>query len=198
MTRRLLLIVSLPILAQFTMLAANKPGEYARFGIFFDIALLLVAFSGIAALVKSLRYRMITTAVLGVLTAVWGAGYIWHFIRDSSDRPSRIIAAERLQKTYELGARELAIYSDPAPYCLPPVNLFDWKIVLLDPGAAPLESTDVLIRPTDAVPSQKDPPMRDYRIDYWIRPRIFDTPISWAHKPFRVIAKKEYLPADKD
>jgi hypothetical protein len=193
--RNLILILCLPILVQFVALASGKPGEYARFGLVIDISLMLLTASGIAVIFKSTSRRILAMSVLCAACAVWSAGYVWHFGRDSIDRTGRMIIAERLQQTYQNGARELAMYADPAPYCLPAVNLFDWKMVLLDPGAAPSTSTDVLIKPIDTVPAS-DPPMLDFDIRYWTHARLLDTPISWASKPFRVLVRKPFAASD--
>jgi hypothetical protein len=192
--RKLLLVVSLPILVQFVLLATDKPGEYARFGLFFDIAFMLCAISGAAGILKSALHRRIVVALLCAGCCVWSIGYVWHFGRDSMERTSRQILAERLETTRKLGARDLAVYSDPAPYCLPPVNLFEWNISLLDPGAAPPSSTDVLIKPIDEIP-KINMPMRGYKMVYWTRPRLLDTPISWASKPFEAIVRKDFVDA---
>jgi hypothetical protein len=196
MFRSLLFMPALLIAAEFVLLANGKPAEYARFAIFLDIALMLAAIVGLGKACKKVRLRIGAIGLLIISTGVFGAGYFWHFGRDSYGISTRQIDAMRMDVYYRLGARELAIYSDPAPYCLPPVNLFDWNIVLIDRGAAPGPNTDVLIKPVDLIPP-KDPPMREFQIDYWTRPRLLPTPISWAAKPFRVIVKTEFTPASR-
>jgi hypothetical protein len=190
----LLAILCLPTLVQFVNLATGKPGEYARFGLLLYIALAIAAFS-LAARMKRGWFRAGWLALLCITPPIWTTGYLWHFERDAVQRTPRMIIAERLQQTYQRGAREISIYADPAPYNMPPINLFDWKIVLLDPGAAPPSTSDVLIKPIDIVP-HSDAPMRGYRIVYWVRPRILDAPISWASKPFRVIVRSEFVPSE--
>ncbi|HEX3358222.1 MAG TPA: glycosyltransferase family 39 protein [Tepidisphaeraceae bacterium] len=190
--RKLMLGVAVLVLVQFVMLSMDKPGEYARFGIFLDIALMLLGFGAIGSVVTHPKIRWAVLGVLCAITMVWTAGYVWHFTNDSLERTSRMIIAKRLQETFDRGARELAIYNDPAPYCLPPVDLFKWKMVLVDSGGAPTRSTDVLIRPIDSIPKQ-DTPMLDFEVVYWTRPRLLDTPISWAAKPFRVLVRKGYV-----
>jgi hypothetical protein len=192
LVRKLALVVSLPVIAQFVALATDKPSEYARFGLVPDLALMLCAIAGLRTMARTARWRATVLAALCVATGVYGAGYVWHFARDSIQRTPRIVVAERLQKLYERDARELSIYADPAPYCLPPVNLFEWRIVLLDPGAAPPTSSDLLIKPIDEIP-KRDMPMRGFDIIYWTRPRLLDTPISWASKPFQVIVRREFV-----
>jgi hypothetical protein len=190
--RTILLLVSLPILAQFIALATDKPGEYARFAVFPDIALALCAVDGMAALFKGHVSRTVMLGGMCALSGIWSAGYTWHFERDAAERTPRIVVAERLAQTLARGAKEMAVYNDPAPYCLPPVNLFDWKIVLVDPGAPPSPTSDLLIKPVDRIP-RHDTPMLDFEVTYWVRPRILDTPITWASKSFRAVVRKSYL-----
>ena len=189
--RGLMLIVCLPIAVQFVMLASEKPGEYARFGLLIDITLMLITIVGAASVLKQNPARL---ALMGLLCAgccVWSAGYVWHFGSDATARTSRIIGAQRLETLRKRGAAELAVYSDPAPYCLPPANLFQWKITLLDPGAAPPSSADLLLKPIDQIPAT-NMPMRGYQFDYWTHPRLLDTPISWASKPFEAIVRRDF------
>src|SRR5262249_14595208 len=50
---RMLLLLSLPIFAQFVSLATGKPGEYARFAVFPDIVLAIFAIVGMAKLFEN-------------------------------------------------------------------------------------------------------------------------------------------------
>ena len=192
--RTLLLIVCLPILVQFVMLASEKPGEYARFGLLIDITLMLVTIVGAASVLKQNSGRLVSMGLLCAGCCVWSAGYVWHFGSDATARTSRIIGAQRLETLRKRGAAELAVYSDPAPYCLPPANLFEWKIKLLDSGAAPPSSADLLLKPVDEIPAT-NMPMRGYQFDYWTHPRLLDTPISWANKPFEAIVRRDFAGA---
>ncbi len=192
LVRKLLLSVGVLVLVQFVALSTDKPGEYARFGIFFDIALMLLGFGAIGSVVSHPRIRWTVLGVLCAITMVWCAGYVWHFALDSTERTPRMILANRLEELRGRGAKELAIYNDPAPYCLPPVNLFEWKIELVDAGGSPMRTTDVLVRPIDEIPKQ-DTPMLDFDVIYWTRPRLLETPISWAAKPFRVVVRRGYV-----
>jgi hypothetical protein len=175
----LLIAASVMVLVQFVLLATGKPGEYARFAILPDIVL------AIAAVVLMGKIREVPLRVGGLLslcliTGVWGAGYVWHFMRDSVDRSTRIIAAERLADYKSV--RTIALDSEPAPYCFPPANLFDLKIVLTPVNHQPPAGADLHITTVDTV----GPKSIDSPIEYWIRPRLFSTPISWAAKPYRV------------
>ncbi len=69
-----------------------------------------------------------------------------------------------LRRLADAGATTLAIDAEPAPYTLPPVDLFRWKIVLLPRDSAMQVDADVRIDPVDQI----------------------GAPISWAEKPFRI------------
>jgi hypothetical protein len=171
--------VSLLVLIQFVLLATGKPAEYARFALVPDIALMIAAVAGVAALPRG------RDAVLGLLVlqaALYAISYDWHFAIDSTSRPTRIIAAERLQKFQQNGATTLAVTAEPAPYSLPPVDLFKWKIVLLPRGQTTSDA-DVTIHTNDWASK-----------DDWSGPRLLPTPISWAHKPFRITVRQKPPP----
>ena len=51
-------------------------------------------------------------------------------------------AADALRALSHSGQTQLTIYAEPAPYCLPPVNLFDWTIVLAPRDAGPKDLTN--------------------------------------------------------
>jgi hypothetical protein len=186
-TAWLLAIVSLTILVQFIALATNKPAEYARFALLPDIAL------GIAAVVaignssrgQSLRVRVIPLAMVCLITGLWGVSYDWHFASDSIHRSTRRVVAERLRKAQLAGCQTLAIDAEPAPYSLPPVDLFKWKVVLTPaPDHQPPPDYHVHLRTTD----DSTPPRshEDTGARLWIRPRLLPTPISWAAKSYDV------------
>jgi len=175
---QLLTSVSIVVLAQFFLLATNKPAEYARFAIVGDIALVILAFAGIANLRIRAAYPACLIATL--LTGVLGVSYVWHFMIDSTARSTRIIAAERVQR---LGPAEISLAAEPAPYAMPPVDLFRTRLVLH--GA----SADLSMRTVDQIGTSPG-------AEYWFRPRVLPTPISWAHKPFEVrINKRATVPS---
>ena len=104
-------------------------------------------------------------------------------IADARPTTSRLAEADRLQHLLSAGAKSLALTAEPAPYSMPPVDLFRWQIVLLPRGAAIESSTaDVTLRATDDVPPSPPalPQARDLPSHY------LPTRISWAAKPFEV------------
>ncbi len=183
------------VFVQFAAFAAGQPGEYGRFALFSDVAL------AIAAVVTARRYletrgrRWVAVAFLVLTTALPGGGYLAGFVRDSSPETSRTQAARTLQHLQASGASRLGILAEPAPYVLPPVDLFRWQILLLPSdstiagGQAP---ADVLIRPRGTKPF---PVYRPSEYHAW-SPAVwaFDaTPISWASKPFDFMLRKGLL-----
>jgi hypothetical protein len=194
----LLLAPSIIILGQFTILAAGKPGEFARFLIFPAVSLLIVAAGWIGRLLVRERelVRVSGGAILAAILVnvlLVGTSYIWHFINDASTPSTRHKVAARLA---DLKPQVLKISAEPAPYSVPPVDLFDTKLVLtadlneLATGQMSLRTID-LVRGEELFAAQpllaKARP-RDLHHDFWMRPRLLWTPISWANKTFQVRA----------
>jgi hypothetical protein len=95
------------------------------------------------------------------------------------------------------GWNTIEVTAEPAPYCLPPVNLFEGKIVLLPPGQVEPAGPDaVLVRAADAGPREAPPPgyVRWAQDESPIL-RPFPSRISWAAKPFEVLVPRRTLRA---
>jgi hypothetical protein len=116
-------------------------------------------------------------ALLVLTTAIPGLLYLRGFVRDSRPETSRIATARLLQIQNEHGARTLALWAEPAPYCMPPVDLFGWEVLLVPAGTTPASAAnaaDVSVRTADA------PGGRTWR-------GLFaSTPVSWADRTFDV------------
>jgi hypothetical protein len=179
----LMAAVSLAILVPFIASAAGKPGEYARFAIVPDAMLVIFAVAGLARM----RSGSAAVILLAAITGVYGFYYVDGFMRDAwqPESTSRRVVAAQLQPIlltrmiHHPGQRPiLGVYADPAPYCLPPVNLYDWEIVRLprdydaEYGA---RMADVVVRPSETVALWDWDPRH--------------TPISWANKQFEVIER---------
>jgi hypothetical protein len=171
---RILSAVSAVIVVQFVLLAAGKPGEYGRFAVLPDIVL------GICSAVLAGRARIRTfervqvVVILVALTVLPGIIYLRGFVRDATGAARRIEDAMLLEGLKQLGARRLGIWAEPAPYSLPPLDLFHWQIVLL--------------RTQPATAGHR------YRL---ISQRTFDdlfpARISWAAKPFEIWVRADLL-----
>jgi hypothetical protein len=105
-------------------------------------------------------------------TVMHSAAYERGFIADSLSDDSRTRAAAAIDARLASTGQSPVLYitSEPAPYCLPPVNLFRWRIILLPPdGAVPAGfPAGVLIQPHQSF-KLMDPSA---------------TPISWANIGF--------------
>jgi hypothetical protein len=153
----LLLAPTVLVLLQFVLLADGKPPEYARFGLLPDTFLVVGAFAGIA-LLRQVKARAAMAIALSVLTLPFGLLYVRAFVRDTRPETSRIAAARHIR---DLGVKTIHIVAEPAPYCMPPVDLFRQQLILTAPGES--AEADLHLR----VDSDRSA-----------------TPISWADVPF--------------
>jgi len=199
-------IVGALVLVQFFLLATDKPGEYGRFALLPNIGLCIAAALGIGTIARRPVFRIPLLAVLVISTAFFGAGYVWHFIRDSQPMSSRLIAAKRLAEKASEGASHLEITAEPAPYSMPPVDLFSWQITLLPRGQQVTADADVALQMVDTIPRHVSNTIDidgvHFAHGYWFRPRLeirtdqtvwysFGTPISWASKPIEVFIRQD-------
>jgi hypothetical protein len=191
----LLGVPALVVTIQFFALGAGKPGEYGRFALLPDTGLCLAAVAGVFGLLGASRARAGVVAVLVLGTGFFGATYVARFVADSRERTNRLTVAEHLNEFPRFGWPTVDVTAEPAPYCLPPVNLFDQKIVLLPPGQfVPAEPDAVLVRAVDAVPHE--PPPTGFV--WWVQDespilRPFPSRISWAAKPFEILVPRRTL-----
>jgi hypothetical protein len=127
---RLLLAPAALVLVMFIALAAGKPPEYARFALPLDVTLLIAAFT---ALGRARHHwpRVALATLLIAFTTVSAVPYWRGFLRDCAPTTSRLSAALGL---HLMPHRELRLSAEPAPYCLPPVDLFRTKLLLVPPG----------------------------------------------------------------
>jgi hypothetical protein len=167
---------------QFVAMAAGKPGEYGRFALLPNVAIAIACFAMVSKLPK---YPILIAVELLIPTALWGAIYVSGFKSDHADsaRTSRAAIASNLEM--ELEARTatyrgtsvrptLGVYLDPAPYCLPPVDLDGWKIIRLPHGFDAQNGPAV----ADLVVTPDDLPFY-----FWW------TPLSWAQKNFKIVRR---------
>jgi hypothetical protein len=152
------------VLIQYTLLAEGKPGEYARFAI---LPAVVFAIAGPAWIFQHRGYtrgRSIVVGAIVVVAMVFGVPYVLGFLADAGTNNTRRAMADTLAR--ERG--DVAVIAEPAPYAVPPVKLFDRRLLLVDP-AAPVDGT---VKAVDE------------------SARLLDTPISWANKPFVIMREK--------
>jgi hypothetical protein len=173
-TGMLLAAPAVLVAIQFVALAAGKPGEYGRFAILPDTLLAIEAVVALATFVHRPRHRNIIYAVLFLFTVIPGWMYLRRFIADSSATTTRLQEAGELASLPPEDA--IAVEAEPAPYSLPPVNVFERQILLLPRGPSPVQSVAnrpvVVVRPVDQ-------PRHAGLFD-----RLFPARISWAGKRF--------------
>ena len=103
-------------------------------------------------IVSEMAVRAFAEAGVSIVTADTGQS-----LTDADNDPMmtpRISSAEALRALKRTGADTLAIVAEPAPYSVPPVDLWHWKLLLLPRGsevgpAAKEAHADVVVRAVD-------------------------------------------------
>ncbi len=202
------LIVSASVFfLQFVLIGAGKPAEYGRFGIFTNSAL-AIGMGCIVPYVWNIRTRGlgITFTLLAIINVgVYGTIYLIHFHVDTTDYHSRTQLAKTLsfdENTYIPRGIPwgIALGAEPAPYNCPPLNFSKVDVIFCPPGI-PIsanaikdlhfklyvydpksESARPMFKPTnlnDMATSWRYAPYKEETLrNQW------DSPISWADKPF--------------
>ncbi len=176
---------------QFALTAAGKPGEYGRFFLFPDMVLALAAALAVDRFTCKPLVRGACYGLLLATTAVFGAVYVRAYLRDAGSVPGRIEWADQLERLNRQGGRTLGVLAEPAPYSLPPVDLFDWQIILLPrSGRWGRTRPDLIVRAVDA-PGESALPLEGYDLlpqSAPIQPMV--ARLSWADKPFEVWVRR--------
>jgi hypothetical protein len=174
-TGLLVAVPSLWMVVQFLAFASGKPGEYGRFALYLDIVLAIEALVAIQTFAHSRLLQTALVTLLLVSTASLGLRYLAGFLRDCKQSNSRSIAAQTLADLNQRGKTVLLIADEPAPYCLPPVDLFSWKLQLIPRGQrlTPQFPDEVCVHPIEDSSLEAD---------------LFAPKISWADKRFAIMA----------
>jgi len=187
----LLTTAAVVTLVPFVLFAAGKPAEYARFALLPAVAIGILCVWAISVSIARPWLRTGLAATLPVAIFIAGTlPYFRAFAIDTSAQPgdidTRRLAAAALERIGSYGAT-LQVYADPAPYCMPPVDLSNWRIVLTRPDAPPIGAA--IVRPIDdpgALPSPPAGYMRQTIVGSMDRP----APITWANKPFELLIRQ--------
>ncbi|MEL7238080.1 MAG: hypothetical protein AAGK78_04395 [Planctomycetota bacterium] len=146
-TRRfvvLLIVTMLSVVGPYLLLAAGRPAEHARFALFADAAFLIPA--------CWLAHRFVTTWVVNasaLVSVLWLAGhgllYQGVYVLEGPDGRSDMSG---LEEKFD----QLHTAFEPAPWSMPPVDLWHWEIRLRE--GSPYEKRDpppgvVTVRPVD-------------------------------------------------
>jgi hypothetical protein len=150
---------------QWALVGADKPGEFGRFLLLTDVFLLVEAFVLLGTYIQPPIQT--AAALIGVVVTGWfGWPYLQGFLRDRNAQTSRLVAAHEIEEFRKAGAKRVLVMAEPAPYAVPPLNLFDWEVILVPRRAKP----DQYAQPGDVI----------------VEVQEGDTPLSWADKPFKV------------
>jgi hypothetical protein len=189
-----LVVVAGVFLLQFVLIGAGKPAEYGRFGIFTNTAFAMGAGSILAYRVRRSRWinSVVGLAVLGVTvwTVVVGGHYLGNFHVDAHGTGTRQGLAEFFRT--KVGSDQcpvvvVGVPHDPAPYCLPPMNFSNVKLLLANDGESLLSEPGDCRYFIAALDRVVWPRLEETveRLGFLIA-KGPSTPISWANKPIRV------------
>ncbi|QOV89148.1 ArnT family glycosyltransferase [Humisphaera borealis] len=155
---------------QWSLVGAGKPGEFGRFLLTTDVFLAVEAVVLIQTYARNKIAASLLFSVVAVQTSLRGTSYIAGFVRDSGAPTSRDLAAEQIDQASKSGARRIVLAAEPAPYAIPPMNLWAWEMVVPPSG----QTAASVARPGDRV----------------VEALEGQTPISWADKPIDVRTAK--------
>ncbi len=131
--RGMLLLILLPAignLVQFIQFAGNQDAAYGRFALLADVVLCITAAVILCRMVQRRLGRVVVLSFLTATTAFEGYAYLRAFQNDTCGLTSRVATAWSIRQL-EGRATTLGVFNDPAPYSVPPVNLFHWRLELL-------------------------------------------------------------------
>lgn len=170
----LLITAAGAVLIYYLPLGAGKPPEYARFGIVPMTVLVVAYFAVVGRGLFPLPRQKQWLAVTGlVLATIAGVPYIANFVDDSGQRDTRLRAAEQIRRlAQESDVRALALGREPAPWSVPPFDLWEFKAVL-GPTDAPRQHIQARVLET----AYMQRPLSAIVFGRYV------TPISWANKP---------------
>jgi hypothetical protein len=194
----LLTVPAALVLVPFFVFAGGQDAAYARFALFGDIALLIAAIVAIHRVIPPHHPRQIVLILLLCSTALPGWMYIRSFHRDATGVTSRIVAAaqlEKIKRTYDV--HTLGILAEPAPYCMPPFDLFNWEVRLLskdleiDPDNPP---ADVIVMVSDLPTRFSKQLMSAYNRE--TSAAGTDVRITWADRAFQILIARRVTSTD--
>jgi len=177
-TSLLLTLVTAAFAFQFFAFATAQQADYARFALVPDIYLAIQAVLFLEAFLQ--RHTLWTCFVVLVLATAWMGGVCARsFLRDCYPQTTRMEAAVQLEELLHQGNHILATREEPAPWSMPPVDLWQWSVILTPRGPAtmaPFEGADITVGPVDLPPGTQPVPVK----------LVESSPVSWASKSFAV------------
>ena len=206
-----LAVPAVVLFLQFVLIGAGKPAEYGRFGVFTNTALAIGAACLLTHRFGKLRRQVnwVSASLVILWVASCGWLYLANFRVDTTldnwrTYTAKILHGFGLDPDTNRSVAKIAVLADPAPYGCPPVNFARTDVVLLprpNPSAQnPTDAWMFLVRPLDRHPSDAAGGANWAKTlgrsflsqltgirgsnDRPVWP--FDTPISWANKPFEL------------
>ena len=177
-TQILLGLLALLMAVQFTLFADRYNPDNARYGLAFDICLAVAASVLVESLLPSRGSRALAFGLLVLTTGWMGSFYVRGFLRDSSDRSTRMEAASKVQELLNHGNTVIAVLGDPIPLHTPPVDL--WRSTLIMYPKPQLNTEMLPAGVNIAIHDNGDP--KGPRVCKL----ICSTPISFASKNFYI------------
>ncbi len=182
---------ALLVAAVMTAVGAGKPGEFGRFAVYIDVALMLCVAAEAARILRRNRAAGVLSVLL-LLGATGERGYrYWqHFLRDAGLAHSRHEAAAWLgERLHDQPDAAIGIVRDPAPYTVPPID-FARRTVLRYYGQGKYDESE---GPPWIVTTVDHPMLPGAIQGRYVLDQVFGspserngpvlTPISWANKP---------------
>ncbi len=140
----LLFVPATLVAAMFVVLASHKPPEYARFALLLDVALLIAAFAALGRVKNAMPLAIMVVAMIA-FTGACAWPYWCGFVRDCAPINSRLAAAAEIKKLTDTGAARIRVTAEPAPYDMPPIDLFKTKLLLAPPGPTQGNPLDIVV-----------------------------------------------------
>lgn len=187
------------VLGWMVAVGANQPGEFGRFAVFAEIALMLAVAVEISRVLRRNRVAgVVSLLIFAGSTGFFGLRYLQQYRLDSSTSGTRREAAAWVASALadDPGAT-VGFSREPAPFCVPAMDFSSGSFAYLNPRTTLGEVEDG----PDWVISCEDrsPDVGDERGIY-VAERVFrapadwvgeyDTVISWANKPICVWRKQ--------
>lgn len=206
----LLAVPAILIAIHFTLHVKGQPGEYGRFALFPAIALMIAAVVAVHRILRPVGLQRAVQGLLILATLPWGLAYLGGFVRDTTDDTSRHHAARQLADLHRQGFRTVGVVAEPAPYVMPPVDLFAWEITMLpdDPADWPEEAMLDILLYTDVLRGRlggwerlygpweafaggagRPRPPGPGALSVWLAGR-FERPVSWADRRFEIFVRR--------
>jgi hypothetical protein len=147
-----LLALTAPAALTATIVAAiftaNSPPDTARFFLLPSAIAVLMLMLTAATLMPQWWKRGLLLVLVATPQLVHSGAYLRAFLADTHPTTTRAVAAEQINRAIrEQGVTTVIVPNDLAPYAVPPINLWDAKILLKTPGTTPTPNDAEIVAP---------------------------------------------------